>query len=94
MCLKKQKYYESLDISKITNNKTFWKTISSLFSNKSYSTNSRITLLKNGEILREESKVTNTFNKFFSNAVKEIKIEKDDNLLTDVMEETDPVLKY
>ena len=34
LCLKKQKYYESLDISKITDNKTFWKTISHLFSNK------------------------------------------------------------
>ena len=35
LCLKKQKCYESLDISKITDNKTFWKTISHLFSNKS-----------------------------------------------------------
>ena len=91
--LKKQKYYESLDISMITDNKTFSKAISPLFSNKSYSTNSRITVLKNGEILSEESKVADTFNKFFSNIVKELKIEKDDNLLTDVIEETDPVLK-
>ena len=52
--LKKQKYYESLDISKITDNKTFWKAISPLFSNKSYLANSRITLLKNREILSEE----------------------------------------
>ena len=91
--LKKQKYYESLDISKITDNKTFWKTISPLFSNKSYSTNSRITLLENGDILSEEAKVADTFNEFFSNVVKELKIEKDDNLLTDVIEKTDPVLK-
>ena len=93
MRLKKRKYYQSLDISKITDNKTFWKTISPLFSNKSYSTNSRITLLENGDILREESKVADTVNEFFSNVVKELKIEKDDNLLTDVIEETDPVLK-
>ena len=91
--LKKQKYYESLDISMITDNKTFSKAISLLFSNKSYSTNSRITDFKNGEILSEESKVADTFNKIFSNIVKELKIEKDDNLLTDVIEETDPVLK-
>ena len=64
-----------------------------LFSNKSYSTNSRITLLENGDILSEEAKVADTFNEFFSNVVKELKIEKDDNLLTDVIEETDPVLK-
>ena len=82
--LKKQKYYECLDISKITDNKTFWKTISPLFSNKSYLTNSRITLLENGAILSEEAKVTNTFNEFFSNVVKELKTEKDDNLFTEL----------
>ena len=93
MRLKKQKYYESLDISKISDNKTFWKTISPLFSNKSYLTNSSITLLKNGAILSEEAKVADTFNEFFSNVVKELEVEKDDNLLTDATEETDPVLK-
>ena len=71
----------------------FRKTISSLFSNKSYSKNSRITLLENGEVLSEESKVADIFNKFFNNVVKELKIEKDDNLLTDVIEESDPALK-
>ena len=61
--LKKQRYYESLDISEITDYKSFWKTISPLFSNKSYSTNSRITLLENGNILSEES-VADTSNSF------------------------------
>ena len=51
--LKKQNYYGSLDISQITDNKNFWKTISHLFSNKSY-TNSRITVLKNGDTLGEK----------------------------------------
>ena len=61
-----------LNISKIIDNKTFWKTISPLFSNKSYSTNSRITLLENGGNLSEESKVADTFNEFFSTVVKEL----------------------
>ena len=89
---KKQKYYQSLEISKITDNKTFWKTISFLFSNKSYSKNFRITLLENGKVLSEESKVADFFNKFFSNVVKELNIEKDENLLTDAIEESNPVL--
>ena len=46
--LKKQKYYESLDINRITNNKTFLKTISPLFLKKSYSTSSRIALFELG----------------------------------------------
>ena len=91
--VKKRKYYESLDISKINANKTFWKTISPLFSNKSYLTNSRITLLGNGAILSEEAKVADTFSSIFSNVVKELKIQKDGNSLTGIIEETDPVLK-
>ena len=67
--------------------------MSPLFSNKSYSTNSRKTFPENGDIFSEEAKDPDTFNEFFSNVVKEFKIEKDDNLLTDVIEETDPVLK-
>ena len=67
--LKKQNYYGSLDISQITDNKNFWKTISHLFSNKSY-TNSRITVFKNGDTLGEKSKVALTFNDFFRNIVK------------------------
>ena len=43
--------------------------------------------------MSEETKVPDTFNEFFSNVVKELKIEKDDNLLTDVIEESDAVLK-
>ena len=38
MSLRKEKCYESIDIKQITNIKTFWKTISPSFSNKSYST--------------------------------------------------------
>ena len=41
----------------------------------------------------EKSNVADTFNEVFSNVVKKLKIEKDENLLTDVIEETDPVLK-
>ena len=43
--------------------------------------------------MSEEAKVADTFNEFFSTMVKELKIENDDDLLTDDMEETDPVLK-
>ena len=67
--------------------------MSRLVLNKSYSTNSRITLLEKWDILSEEAKFADTFNEFFSNVVKKINIEKDVNLLTDVIEETDPVLK-
>ena len=76
MPLKKQRYYKSLDINKITDNKTFWKTISPLFCDQSYSTNYRITLLKKRDTFSKESKVADTLNKFFSNAIKKLKSEK------------------
>ena len=43
--------------------------------------------------MSEESNNADTFDKCFSNVVKESKPEKDDTLLTDVIEETEPVLK-
>ena len=52
-----------------------------------------MSLLENGDTLSKESKIVHTFNEFFRNVVKKLKIEKGDNLLTDVVEETDPVLK-
>ena len=61
------------------------------FSNYSYSTNSRITLLENADFFSEESKVADTFKEFFSTFVKELKNEKDDNLLIDIIEETNPL---
>ena len=43
--------------------------------------------------MSEETKVPDTLNEFFSSVVKKLKIENDDNLFTDDIEETDPVLK-
>ena len=43
--------------------------------------------------MTRESKVADSVDNFFSNPVKELKNEKVDNLFTDVIEETDPVLK-
>ena len=66
-------------MSKITDYKTFLKIISPLFSNKYYLANSR----KNGDILSKKAKPADTFDEFFSTVVKELKIEKEDNLVTD-----------
>ena len=43
--------------------------------------------------MNEESKIADTFNEFFSIVVKELKIEKDDDLRIDTIEETNPKLK-
>ena len=60
MHLTKQKYYDSLDIGRITVNKAIYKIKNSLFQVK-VSTNSRI----KGDIFSEKWKVADTFNRVF-----------------------------
>ena len=49
----------------ITNNKTFWKTVSPLFSDKHFRSN-KITLLVGGEIISEYAEVAKILNNDFN----------------------------
>ena len=69
----KKKYYGNLDLKKITDNKTFWKTMKPFFSEKSKSRN-KITLVEGDTIISEDIMVAETMNMFFSNVVKELDI--------------------
>ena len=88
----KRDYYSGLDPSKITDNKQFWKVVKPLFSENT-TTNSNITLVENNNIFQDEKEVAEKFNDFFRNAVKNLKIEINNNLLTDDLNITDPILK-
>ena len=55
-------------------NREFWKTVSSLFSEKSYSKES-ISLINKGGLITESKDLAKTFNNFFSNIVNELGIE-------------------
>ena len=52
----KKNYYGNIDITKITDNKKFWKTIKPLFSNKTNNSD-KITLIKNNDIISENTDV-------------------------------------
>ena len=69
----RKKYYERLDLNNVTDNKKFWKTVKPFFSDKVTSF-LQITLVENDEIISDESKVTNSFSKFFDNAVQSLGI--------------------
>ena len=71
----KKKYYNNLNINTITDNKTFWKTIKPLFSEKN-NPGGKITLIENGTIISEDIKVANTFNDYFTNVVKTLNIQE------------------
>ena len=69
----KKDYCSALDIKKLTDNKTFWKTIKPFQSDKIVSTE-RITLIDNGEVVPTEQDTAHILNTFFSNIVTNFKI--------------------
>ena len=70
----KKSYYENLQPSNISDNKKFWKTVKPLFSEKTMSSD-KITLIENDLIISKDQEVAETFNSFFSNAVKNLNID-------------------
>ena len=57
-------FYNQLDISEVTDNKQFWKTVRPFISDKS-SSKSRITLIEEGKTMSNKSEVAETLDNFF-----------------------------
>ena len=66
----RRKYFESLDPSKIVDNKTFWKNTHPLFSAKRKIANKVTLVSKENKIISEDSLVSEEINFFFQNATK------------------------
>ena len=71
----KKSYYSNLDIKKVTDNKTFWKTIIPFFTKRPLK-GEKINLIKNGKTISNDSELGNIFNGFFSNIISELNIPK------------------
>lgn len=56
---KKKNFYGNRDISKVTNNKVFWKTVESTISDK-VKISFKITLVKDDKTLFEDAEIANT----------------------------------
>ena len=69
----------------------FWKTVETMFSNKSVDRES-VTLVKDDRVLPENLEVAETFNAFFLNIVKVLNISLGQKLLTEADHLEDPVL--
>ena len=74
----KKDYYSTLDFKKVTDNKTFWKTIKPFQSGKTLSTE-RITLIDNGEVVPTEQETALVLNTFFSNNLSDPRFNLKDN---------------
>ena len=69
----KQESYSNLNPSLAVDNRSFWKTVKPLFSEKQTVMNN-ISLNDNNEILTEDIDVASCFGEYFDNAVKELRV--------------------
>ena len=70
----KRNYYNDLDLSNVTDNRKFWKTIRPLFANK-IKVKNKITLNEDSKYTKDDQKVANIFNSFFVNTASSFKME-------------------
>ena len=87
---KKKHFFNNLDVSAITDQKKFWKTVKPNFSDKSMK-NENIILVENEKLIKKDIDIAETFNAFFVNIVKDLGIDgpthqKDDLPCDDIRE--------
>ena len=80
----KKAYYSNLNVKYIVDNKKFWKTVKSFFSNKSNNFEN-ISLIENGNLLTDDLEIAETFNKYFQNLELNLNLKVPSKLLKMVM---------
>ena len=86
----KRDFYNQIDISAVTDNKKFWKTVKPFISDKS-SSKSRITLVEEGKVVSNESDVAETFNNFFVTITDSLGIIENENIILASDDFSDPI---
>ena len=88
----KKRFYKNLDIRNILDNKTFWKYMKPLFSDKT-ECKPKITLVNGSDIISEDQELVETFNLFFEEAVSKLDIQENSYLTKTVDQDycEDPV---
>ena len=69
----KKQYFSNTNVSNITDNKSFWKSVKYYFSNKGLNFN-KITLVENDAIITNYRIISKTMNKFFINATEKLNL--------------------
>ena len=88
----KKLHYSNLDEKKITDDKTFWKTIKPFLSNKIVS-REKVTLIEEDEIIESDINTAQILNTSFSNIVSNLKIAEYANCDPISDNINDPVIK-
>ena len=87
----KKNYFNNLNPALITDNKKFWKIVKPLFSEKHFHRES-IMLIEDDKIIEDNKQISEIFNNFFTNAVKNLNIQIDQNI-NNVEDIKDPILR-
>ena len=103
---RKKVYYSNLNIRDATDNKTFWRKVIPLFSEK-VTLQTKILLVEKGKdlndpeissevekVIPEDMETAETFNEFFVNIVSSLEILPKENYETDVGNDNEPILNY
>ena len=98
--------YSNLKIRDVTDNKTFWRKVKPLFSEK-VNLQTKILLVEKGndlsdpeisseveKVVSDDIKIAKTFNEFFVNLVPSLKIWPKENYETHVGNDNEPILNY
>ena len=70
----KKTFYNTLDVKKVCDNKTFWKPIKPNFTEKTIK-DQKITLVEKETVISEDCELAEVFNNYFENVVKNLNIQ-------------------
>ena len=87
----KKAYNSILNVKDIVDNKKFWKTAKSFFSDKSNNFEN-ISLIENGNLLADDFEIAGTCNKDFQNLVPNLNLKVPNKFLFQALENGDDVL--
>ena len=72
----RKRYYNSMNLTNLNDNRHFWKTVKPFLSDKGSHT-SKINLVNNEEVISDEIALAETFSKFYENAIKNLGISEE-----------------
>ena len=88
----KRKYFQNLNIKDVTDNKIFWKSIKTNFSDKN-GNSGKISLVDDDIIISNDTEIAETFSNYFSSVITSLDIPFNKELLSNAEEEKNPLKK-
>ena len=86
----RKKFYSNIHLMQLTDNKTFWQNMKPFLSDKNKATE-KITLVSDDKIFSDDLEIAEKFNEFFKNAVNNLNLSSNEDLLLSTKHLSDPV---